>query len=52
MTDESKEARTLSRKFTNAAISLMLLWVGTFFCGVAVIVLIRAWMWIWQNTEL
>ena len=52
MTDKAKDARTLSAKFTNAAISLMLLWVGSFFCGVSVIVLIRAWMWIWQHTEL
>lgn len=52
MTDEAKEARTLSRKFTNAAASLMLLWVGAFVCGVAVIVLIRAWMWVWEHTAL
>lgn len=52
MTDEAAEARSISTKFTNAATSLILLWVGTFVCGVAVIVLIRAWMWIWQHTEL
>lgn len=52
MTDDAKEARSLSAKFTNAAISLMLLWVGLFVCGVAVIVLIRAWMWVWGQTEL
>lgn len=51
MTEESKAATNLSRKFTNAAVSLILMWVGLFVCGVAVIILLRAWMWLWQQTE-
>lgn len=51
MTEDSKQAIALSRKITNAAVSLTVLWVGSFICGVAVIIMVRAWLWMWRITE-
>ena len=51
MTEDSKQAIAVSKKFTNAAVFLTLLWVGLFVCGVGAIILMRAWLWMWRITE-
>jgi hypothetical protein len=52
MSEENKQAIAVSKKVTNAAVSLTLLWVGAFVCGVGVIILFRVWLWMWRITEL
>lgn len=52
MTDETKQEKTPNEKAVSAATALVVWWFLIFVCGVAGIVLVRAWMWVWRVTEL
>lgn len=48
---EQEKARKTSEKVISAFVSLALLWIGTFITGLAVIVLVRLFIWFWHLTE-
>lgn len=52
MAEEEKQKKTANEKAITAATAMVVWWFLLFVCGVAGIVLVRAWMWVWRVTEL